>query len=105
MTLPREPRCMTPAEITAWWRTNRSITSAPDRDDSPCRDCSQLFANGMRIVGRCNGSYPGENGPEPEKGKRTTWHPTWAYPSEEERVEARRASWRSSQARRRMATA
>ena len=60
MTLPAEPRCMTPAEIAAWWRTNRSITSYQDRDDSPCRDCSRAFANGMRLVGRCNGSYPGE---------------------------------------------
>ena len=95
---------MTAVEITVWWRTNRSITSRQDRDDSPCRDCSRAFANGMRFVRRCNGSYPGENGPEPD-GKRTTWHPSWAYPTEEARIAARRASWRTSSRQRRQATA
>jgi hypothetical protein len=88
---------MTPAEIAVWWRTNRSITAAADRDDSPCRDCSQLFANGMRLVGRCNGSYPGEiTAPEPPGRSRA-----WAYVTEDERIEARRRSWRGSSRRQR----
>ncbi len=87
---------MTAAEIAAWWRTNRSITSYQDRDDSPCRDCSRAFANGMRMVGRCNGSYPGEiTAPEPEPTR------AWAYGTEEARIAARRASWRASSAARR----
>ena len=95
---PAEPRCMTPAEIDAWWRANRTIRNQERTAVSPCQDCSRIFADTMRMVGRCDGRYPGEITAPEDEDRRSR---AWAYPSEEERLEARRASWRASQARRR----
>ena len=98
---PAEPRCMTPAEIDAWWRANRTIRNQERTAVSPCQDCSHIFAETMRMVGRCDGTYPGERGPAPEP---TPIH-SWAYATEEERIAARRATWRLSNSRRRAAMA
>jgi hypothetical protein len=85
---PAEPRCMTPREIEAWWAADRLIRGERTHAVSPCSDCSRLFAEGMRMVNRCDGLYPGEMGPEPVR--------VWAYATEADRLEARRRTWRDS---------
>ena len=63
---------------------------------SPCIDCNRAFAEPMRAENRCDGWYPGENGEPLEPSLRAR-----GYPTEEERVAARRATWRRSNATRR----
>ena len=89
---PEQPLCMTPREVELWWEADRrawKIGGKPDLRASPCDDCNREFAQDMRAVGRCNGLYPGE---EPEPMPSSLRH--HGYASDEERLAARRASYR-----------
>ena len=101
---PEHPKCLDAETDRLWWQAERvrwSVGGRPAKHDaSPCDDCCREFAEAMRAEGRCDGEYPGERGPEPDD-KRTTWHPSWAYATEAERVAARRATWRRAGQRRR----
>ena len=57
---PRNPICMTPQESAAWWQADALIRGERTHAVSPCSDCSLRFAEGMRLVNRCDGHYPGE---------------------------------------------
>jgi hypothetical protein len=86
---------MTPQESAAWWQADALIRGERHHAVSPCSDCSLRFAEGMRLVNRCDGHYPGEFGPAPISESRG-----WRYSTEEERIEARRRSWRDQSRRR-----
>ena len=88
---------MTRAEIDAWWRANRTIRNIERAAQSPCEDCSRRFAETMRLVGRSDGTWPGEDGAPEGFGKRGSGQ--WAYATETERIAARRATWRESSRR------
>ena len=96
---PAQPRCFSEREAELWWAADRvswKIGGKPKSHvTSPCDDCCQEFAESMR-PDHCNGLYPGEE-PEPmEPSLRAR-----GYPTEEERVAARRATWRRANATRR----
>ena len=100
---PEHPACMTPRDAALWWDAQRTVmaaftrrTPAGPRKCSPCDDCNRAFAEAMRAEKRCDGWYPGENGEPLEPSLRAR-----GYPTEEERVAARRATWRRSNATRR----
>ena len=94
---------MTASEIAAWWAANRLIKSTQYTSESPCHDCSRIFAETMRLVGRCNGRFPGEIvGPVGELVKLRNGY--WGYSNPEDRLAARRATWRRSVQRQRTAT-
>ena len=57
---PRNPICMTPQESAAWWQADALIRGERTHAVSPCSDCYLRFAEGMRLVNRCDGHYPGE---------------------------------------------
>ena len=83
-----------------WWQAERASriggphsTSVPT---SPCIDCNRAFAEAMRAEKRCDGTYPGE---EPEHLAPSQYWQGYATP--EERIAARRATWRRAGQRRR----
>ena len=90
---PEHPACMDAETDRLWWEAERASriggphsTSVPT---SPCIDCNRAFAEAMRAEKRCDGTYPGEE-PEPmEPSLRAR-----GYPTEEQRIAARRATWR-----------
>jgi hypothetical protein len=85
--------CMEPHEAAEWERLNM-ILPEKNRAAEPCEDCTIRFAVEMRLAGRCTG-WPTVNlGGKPRSPR-----------SPEERVEARRRTWRMSKARRRQAVA
>ena len=97
---PEHPKCLDAETDRLWWQAERASriggphsTSVPT---SPCIDCNRAFAEAMRAEGHCDGWYPGENG-EP-LDPRLRWQ---GYATEEERVAARRATWRRANALRR----
>ena len=84
---------MTAEEVRAWWQANRLINSSQQEVKSPCFDCSRSFAEAMRAVGQCNGLYPGEIvGPVGALVKLANGY--WGYSNPEDRLAARRATWR-----------
>ena len=101
---PEHPACMMPRDAELWWEAERTSAQAfkrrvlkGPRKVSPCDDCCREFAETMRAVDRCDGTYPGEAGePMPNDASRRR-----GYATEEERVAARRATWRRSNATRR----
>lgn len=89
---PAAPLCMDAEMVKLWWEADRrawKIGGKPvNHNVSPCDDCCRAFAESMR-PDHCNGLYPGEN-PEPMSSA-LRHH---GYGSEEERIAARRATWR-----------
>ena len=90
---PSQPLCMTERDAELWWEADGrawKIGGSPKSHvTSPCDDCNRSFAESMRAVNLCNGLYPGEE-PEPMAPSQH-WQ---GYATEEERIAARRASWR-----------
>lgn len=90
--------CMTVDEYAGWDAANAVLSQ---RAASPCEDCPLAFHVEMLAEGRCNGAptvrTPGRPAPArdwvPQRGRR--------YATEEERVAARRESWRRANRRRR----
>ena len=97
---PEHPACMSERDAELWWEAERSShIGGPHRatmPTSPCIDCNRAFAEAMRAEKRCDGWYPGENGEPLEPSLRAR-----GYPTAEERIAARRATWRRSNATRR----
>ena len=100
---PEHPACMTPRDAELWWDAQRTVmaaftrrTPAGPRKCSPCDDCDRAFAEAMRAEKRCDGTYPGE---EPEHLAPSQYWQGYATP--EERIAARRATWRRAGQRRR----
>ena len=97
---PEHPACMDAETDRLWWQAERASRiggpHAASMPTSPCIDCNRAFAEAMRAEGHCDGWYPGENG-EP-LDPRLRWQ---GYATEEERVAARRATWRRANATRR----
>lgn len=95
---PAKPLCMTPRGAELWWAADRVAWKIGGRPKahivSPCDDCCREFAEAMRSVGLCNGLYPGEE-PELTNLSRSP------YASDEERLAARRATWRRAGRRQR----
>ena len=93
---PEHPACMDAEMARLWWEADRTVAQAftrrplGQRRSSPCDDCNREFAESMRAEGRCDGMYPGEE-PEPMPNDASRRR---GYATEEERVAARRASWR-----------
>ena len=109
MTLQREPSypCMSSDEYALWLEgAIRFAQRAACNVVEPCRDCPVEFAREMAAVGRCVGR-PGEGGKlmgRPRLSQSITMigrgrRP--GYATEEERLAARRQSWRESARRRR----
>ena len=97
---PEHPACMDAETDRLWWQAERASriggphsTSVPT---SPCIDCNRAFAEAMRAEKRCDGTYPGE---EPEHLAPSQYWQGYATP--EERIAARRATWRRAGQRRR----
>ena len=97
---PEHPACMDAETDRLWWQAERASriggphsTSVPT---SPCIDCNRAFAEAMRAEKRCDGTYPGE---EPEHLAPSQYWQGYAIP--EERIAARRATWRRAGQRRR----
>lgn len=93
---PEHPACMTPRDAELWWEAERTSAQAfkrrvlkGPRKVSPCDDCCREFAETMRAEGRCDGTYPGENGEPLAPSLRAR-----GYATEAERIAARRATWR-----------
>lgn len=87
---------MTIGDADLWWEADALIRGERHHAASPCDDCVRAFAEVKRAEQSCDGHYPGEVGPEvPVSISRA-----WRYVTEEERIEARRRTWRD-QARRR----
>ena len=97
---PEHPACLDAETDRLWWEAERASriggphsTSVPT---SPCIDCNRAFAEAMRAEKRCDGTYPGE---EPEHLAPSQYWQGYATP--EERIAARRATWRRAGQRRR----
>ena len=97
---PEHPACMDAETDRLWWQAERASriggphsTSVPT---SPCIDCNRAFAEAMRAEKRCDGTYPGE---EPAHLAPSQYWQGYATP--EERIAARRATWRRAGQRRR----
>ena len=97
----RAPLCMSQTEADLWAemdRRDRMIGHRNRLEGTPCQDCNAVFAAEMRLVGTCDGKYPGEKGfIDPQR--------PWKHPTEEARLEARRRTSRESWQRRKAATA
>ena len=108
MTLQREPSypCMSSDEFALWLDGAIRYAQRAARSVSvPCADCPVAFAREMTAQGRCVG-LPGDTG-TPLMGRPWLLKPMKLigqgkrYASEEERLAARRQSWRESAKRRR----
>ena len=90
------PECMTDAELERWHEADSIYRRRAGTSVTPCFDCTAAFSDEMRSAGRCNGT--------PGLMKRIAVHPrayrTEPYPTAEERIAARRATWRDSKRRR-----
>lgn len=94
--------CMTADEARLWDAANRYMVH---RAASPCDDCPLAFAREMRALGCCDG-VPGPKVGRPSMGavrRRIGGPHANRYPTEEERLAARRRSWREYKARKRVA--
>lgn len=93
---------MTPEEDAAWWALNALLHGAgAPTAVSPCHDCPRVFAEEMRAGSLCDGRYSGEFA-GPVGALMRLANGRWAY-SDSDRIAARRATWRMSSRRRRVA--
>ena len=90
---PRFPLCMSIGDADLWWQADALIRGERTHAVSPCDDCCRPFAEMKRAEQSCDGHYPGERGPAPVPTR------PWGYVTEEERLEARRRTWRDSSRR------
>lgn len=96
---------MTDPEYVLWLEMNGRLRDGGA--GSPCADCPRSWAEAMRAISQCDGE------PGPAVGRpRESEEPAFflgrtfrRYETEEQRLAARRSSWRSSSARRRAAVA
>jgi hypothetical protein len=99
------PACMTLEEFELWCAANARAGS--QRAPSPCSDCPLSFAIEMRAEDRCNGEPGGEPG-EPTPVKPVQVRPPSRFPTaqryatDEDRILARRRTWRDSKWRARL---
>ena len=102
---PRYTLCMSIGVAELWWEANRRTQKSLVGDGkSPCEDCCEAWALARRALQFCDGHYPGEQESTPLPPSRSRVYAT-VYATEEERIAARRRTWRDASQARRMAKA
>lgn len=92
------PTCMTADELAAWRAMAVRVRNGGER---PCVDCPAAFAAAMRASGCCNGRPFRTGRPRLSRDVQLQGRGR-KYATEEERIAARRQSWRNASKRRRV---
>lgn len=74
-------------EEHAVWVLHNAATTGQNRAKSPCEDCTRSFSNEMRLIDLCDGEPARTGGPIHSEARRASWRK-----SNEKRKAKRRAA-------------